>query len=97
MGGSTGHEPLMLALITMLVAYSLYYFALKRLDLLDIPILNAQKGELYPYICWRNKLDLKLALIMHKECYQNQAARVPILGPDKMTFPPGHWLRSPSG
>lgn len=67
MGGSTGHEPLMLALITTLVAYSLYYLALKRLDLPDILILNAQKGELFPYIRWRNKLDLKLALIMHKE------------------------------
>lgn len=76
----------MFAPITLQLAYTLCYFASKRSDLPDIPIPNAQNSELFPHIrvVWRNTFNLKSALILHKERFQNQEARAPILGPGKL-------------
>ncbi|KAK8086419.1 hypothetical protein PG994_001393 [Apiospora phragmitis] len=63
----------------------------------DIAILNARKGELFSYIraTWRNTLDLRSALELHRLQYAGQTVRVPIVGPGKLVLLPAReakWL-----
>lgn len=62
-----------------------------------IPTLNARKGELFTYLraAWRNTLDLKSALELHRNQHPGQAVRVPIVGPGKLVLLPASeakWL-----
>ncbi|KAK7948827.1 uncharacterized protein PG986_009713 [Apiospora aurea] len=63
----------------------------------NIAILNAKKGELFPYLraAWRNTLDLKSALDLHRTRLNGQTVRVPIVGPGKLVLLPtreAKWL-----
>ncbi|KAK7978156.1 hypothetical protein PG988_005646 [Apiospora saccharicola] len=63
----------------------------------DIATLNARKGELFPYLkaAWRNTLDLKSALELHRFQHAGQTVRVPIVGPGKLILIPtqeAKWL-----
>ncbi|KAK7920497.1 hypothetical protein PG985_008519 [Apiospora marii] len=62
-----------------------------------IATLNARKGELFPFLraAWRNTLDLKSALELHRLQHAGQTVRVPIVGPGKLILLPaqeGKWL-----
>ncbi|KAK8039591.1 hypothetical protein PG993_008002 [Apiospora rasikravindrae] len=62
-----------------------------------VPILNARKGEFFPYLraAWRNTLDLKSALDLHRTQHNGQVVRVPIVGPGNLVLLPSHeakWL-----
>ncbi|KAK8093930.1 hypothetical protein PG997_000615 [Apiospora hydei] len=63
----------------------------------DVPILNAKNGEIFPYLraAWRNTLDLKSALSLHRSQHNGQTVRVPIVGPGKLVLLPtreAKWL-----
>lgn len=84
----------MLAPITLLqvLVYALYYFTLRAPDTPKIPIVNARKGELFPYLhaVWRNTFDLNSALVLHKEKSKDYKMRVNILFPGKMILLPAN-------
>lgn len=58
-------EPLVLASITLVLAYDLYYFALKTSDVPEISILNARKGGSFPCLraVWTNRTHLIFGLL----------------------------------
>lgn len=66
-------EPLVLALLTLLLSYVVYYFALRSSGAPDIPILNAWQGEFFPRFraVWRNTFDLVSALILNTEQFKD--------------------------
>lgn len=62
-----------------------------------VATLNAREGELFPYLraAWRNTLDLKTALDLHRLQHAGQTVRVPIVGPGKLILLPAQqakWL-----
>ncbi|KAI7782505.1 hypothetical protein LA080_013505 [Diaporthe eres] len=58
-------EPLVLASITLVLAYDLYHFALKTSDVPEISILNARKGGSFPCLraVWTNRTYLIFGLL----------------------------------
>lgn len=60
-------RPQVIAPITSVLAYVLYYLELRTLDIPEISILNARKSESFPYFLalWMNTFNLKSALILH--------------------------------